>query len=996
MRILVDLQSCQSGSRKGGIGRYSMELAKAMARRSGQHELWLALSSLLPEPIAEIRSEFSDLVCQDRIRVFDVPPSIAELTSNKAKVRAAELVREEFLNSLRPDVIHVSSLFEGLQEDVVTSVGKLYQGANTAVTLYDLIPLVQRDRYLANKDALNHYLGKINNLKEAGLLLSISEFSRDEAIDILGISPEKIVNISSAADERFRPLVIPKNREISLFAKYGISRKFLMYTGSFDQRKNQARLIEAYSLLPGKIRKNYQLVIVGNGWDAIYQELRAIAKRSGLGDDELVFAGHVSDEDLLPLYNLCHLFVFPSLAEGFGLPILEAMSCGTPAIGSNCTSIPEVIGWSEALFDPRNVESMARKISDVLTDEGFYNRLCSHGLEQSKKFSWDESARIAIDAFESRYESSSGVFNGHIFPKNNSADIFDKLAAVEGIAALPDGALLEMAQSIASNQHQSEIILATPACRDSNLKVGWVTTWNTKCGIAAYSEFLVKHFPSEVVVFAPQADETVRLDEANVVRCWQAGEKDNLQRLFTEIKRSKVEVVIIQFNYSFFDFSSFASFLQLMNFNGIRVYITFHSTFDPSDSKRLVVLKDSLSICDGLIVHSMNDVNVLKKYGLADNVNFLPQGILEIKPSEIASGLSFKEEYVIATYGFALPSKGLKETVEAFAMLLRTHGKNFHLLMVNAEYPDPISAKFLGEIRVLIKELGIEDCVTIISDYLPDDVSLGYLRHADLIVYSYQKTGESSSAAVRMGLAAKRPVVVTPVNIFNDVKSSVFFFSGCGVDEISTGIYDILMRDLSSDVDAIRVRENAQLWVSAHRYSSISRQLYWLLASAKSVPIDYYLAPLFSLTQESEKQCFIAGTNSSIRTSVGKILGESIQTTGKQGCLIFGPFISVGPGSYKVVIRGSVGDESISDAVVDVAIKSGTCILANGCISESGEQDIVAALYLDIPEEGCKDLEVRVWVSDNTDLQVSMVEIAPSLNESLGLLQDTPAVPVAS
>ncbi len=148
MRIVIDLQSCQSGSRLGGIGRYSMELAKAMARNPRNHEFWLMLSSLLPQSISQVRHAFSDLIPQDQMVIFNTPTKIAELANNKAKVRAAELIREGFLKELNPDIVHVSSLFEGLHEDVVTSVGQLFPCQRTAVTLYDLIPLVQRERYL--------------------------------------------------------------------------------------------------------------------------------------------------------------------------------------------------------------------------------------------------------------------------------------------------------------------------------------------------------------------------------------------------------------------------------------------------------------------------------------------------------------------------------------------------------------------------------------------------------------------------------------------------------------------------------------------------------------------------------------------------------------------------------------------------------------------------------------------------------------------------------
>lgn len=984
MRIVVDLQSCQSGSRLGGIGRYSLELAKAMARQTGSHEMWIALNSVLPTAIAETRHAFSDLIPQDHIRVFDTPPSIAELNNNKAKVRAAELIREEYIRSLKPDMVHISSLFEGLQEDVITSVGKIFPANRTAVTLYDLIPLVQRERYLSNNEALNHYLGKIENLKKAGLLLSISDFSRQEAIDVLNINPENIVNISSAADNRFQPLVIPKKQSVTLLEKYGIRRKFLMYTGSFDQRKNHANLIEAFGLLPKAVRKNYQLVIVGNGWDAIYKQLQAIAKKAGLHRDELVFAGHVSDEDLLPLYNLCHLFVFPSLAEGFGLPVLEAMSCGTPTIGSNCTSIPEVLGWSEAQFDPRSPKSIAKKINQALTDTGFLNALRVSGLKQAKKFSWDESAKIAIGAFESHsktilnHGSKSSKIKSKTTENDENNDLIQKIADLDGISDLPDGALQEMAQSIASNRYQAETLLTISQGKTLDLKTGWVTTWNTRCGIASYSQFLIENFHANTTIFAPESNAIMQPDEPNVIRCWQAGKKDNLHRLIQEIKRSRLDALIIQFNYSFFDFPAFALFLQEMVACGIRVSVTFHSTFDPSDDKRLVSIKDALALCHNLIVHSMEDITILRSLGLAHNVNFMPQGIIEKQPI-LQTSLDFKNRKVIATYGFALPSKGLVEIIQAFSKLLQEDNQHFHLLMVNAEYPDPISSSLINEIHKLIENLNIKEYVTFITDYLPDEVSLGYLRLADLIVYGYQATGESSSAAVRMGIAAKRPVAVTPSKIFNDVKSAVFFLPGFSSDDIATGIRSILDLNESNDAVAVKVSNGARLWTSAHLYSAISRHLLWLVTRPKLVQMNYVLPISYTLNQSSEKLNFV-GSGPELKSIVGKVSGDRILTTGKQGALIYGPFISVAPGQYLAIIHGSAEASHVNGATVDVAINTGASILAKVPIAQSSEQNVLAELTFSVPEGGCTDLEIRVLVGDDSNLEVSKIEVSPQLS----------------
>lgn len=136
-----------------------------------------------------------------------------------------------------------------------------------------------------------------------------------------------------------------------------------MYGGGIDYRKNIEGLIRAYARLPLQTRKDHQLAIVCSIRDVDRWRLVELAKEHGIDEKDLILTGFVSDEDLLALYNLCKIFVFPSWHEGFGLPALEAMACGRAVIGSNCSSLPEVIGRSDALFDPKNDESIAKKYS---------------------------------------------------------------------------------------------------------------------------------------------------------------------------------------------------------------------------------------------------------------------------------------------------------------------------------------------------------------------------------------------------------------------------------------------------------------------------------------------------------------------------------------------------------------------------------------------------------------------------------------------------------
>lgn len=463
MRIVIDLQSCQSGSRRSGIGRYSLGLAKAMADQPRGHEIWIVLSALMSDVVPEIRRAFDGILSSGRIRVFDLPRNIEMRTTPPARVRAAEIVREDFLQTLNPDFVHIMSLFEGFREEVVTSVGQYFPGIKTSVTLHDLIPLVQSARYFLDTQTQDFFKKKIENIKNAGLLLANSEFSRLEGIDLLGMRPDQVVNVSSAADERFKPLTLDPEKSARLLARYGIRRKFLMYTASFDPRKNQSGLVSAFSLLPKQLRAPYQLVIVGSGSDDELINLKELALKSGLEHDEVVFPGHVVDSDLVGLYNLCHLFVLPSLSEGFGLPALEAMSCGTATIGSNVTSLPEVVGWSEALFDPTDTKSISNKIHQALTDPGFLQTLRDRGLAQAKKFSWAQSAGKVFDAFESHAQrnkitvgenaGSNSLRGMAAADKQSEVERVTKaLAQIEGAGSLNSETLMEIAVAIASNR----------------------------------------------------------------------------------------------------------------------------------------------------------------------------------------------------------------------------------------------------------------------------------------------------------------------------------------------------------------------------------------------------------------------------------------------------------------------------------------------------------------------------------------------------------------
>ncbi|BDB21286.1 glycosyl transferase family 1 [Pseudomonas sp. CYM-20-01] len=467
MRIVIDLQGAQSESRFRGIGRYSLSLALAIAREAGNHEVWIALNGRMPESILDIQAAFSTLIPKERIRVFEVPDEL----SSAWVLSAAEVIREEFISSLVPDVVLISSLFEDPGVGAVTSVGASARNYKTAVVLYDLIPLLNKDVYLPTQALRDYYSKKIEWLERADALLAISQSSCDEAVEYLEVPRESVVNISAAIGEQFYPKVFTGETAAKFLQRMGIHEKFVLYApGGFDPRKNFSRLLEAYSLLKPELRSVYQLVIASKLHDLQRIELLDLKEKFGFEIHELVLTGYVADEDLVSLYSLASLFVFPSTHEGFGLPVLEAMACGAPVIGSNCSSVPEVIGLDEALFDPLSVNSISTKISQVLEDDQLRCSLIEHAKVQSRKFSWDETATKAIAAIE-RLGTSL---------EDSKPYEFSQRAFLEGLLNLPhcqptDRQLAKLSSCIAFNflgQAKRQLLLDISSIVHSDAKSG--------------------------------------------------------------------------------------------------------------------------------------------------------------------------------------------------------------------------------------------------------------------------------------------------------------------------------------------------------------------------------------------------------------------------------------------------------------------------------------------------------------------------------------------
>lgn len=230
------------------------------------------------------------------------------------------------------------------------------------------------------------------SVKKAKKVITISQSSKDDIIKYYKVQDYKVDVVHLG----LKPLSMESpSKDLS---EFGVTKKFVLYVGTLQPRKNIVRLIEAFSLLPEEIRQNYQLIIIGKkGW--LYEEILQAPEKFKVAD-RVLFLDYVKDEDLPGFYKKAEAFVLPSLYEGFGLPVLEAMRYGCPVITSNVSSLPEAGGDAAIYFDPTNTKDIQAKMQSVLTNPILREEMIKKGNVHYKKFTWDKAAKGVLKSIE--------------------------------------------------------------------------------------------------------------------------------------------------------------------------------------------------------------------------------------------------------------------------------------------------------------------------------------------------------------------------------------------------------------------------------------------------------------------------------------------------------------------------------------------------------------------------------------------------------------------
>lgn len=323
--------------------------------------------------------------------------SFMEFKTNKSNIVMASRKHQRFfenyyfpnyINSTNIDIYHVPQNGIGLCDNI---------NALKVVTIHDLIPYVLPET--VGPGYLKNFLENMPRIIDnSDGIITVSEFSKNDILRFFPSFPkERIFVTPLAANSNFKPL----DKEACLSKvqnRFNFSNPYILYIGGFSSRKNVAGLINSFAKIHKNLPKEYMLLIVGSLKDEGLR-MKDLVNNLELNDN-VIFTDFIEDEYLPILYNAADVFVYPSLYEGFGLPPLEAMSCNTPVITSNTSSIPEVTGDSSVLINPFDTLELSKALEKILSDSKYKENIKNSGYNRSKLFDWKKTAQNTLLAYE--------------------------------------------------------------------------------------------------------------------------------------------------------------------------------------------------------------------------------------------------------------------------------------------------------------------------------------------------------------------------------------------------------------------------------------------------------------------------------------------------------------------------------------------------------------------------------------------------------------------
>ncbi len=410
IRVIIDLQGYQRESnRVRGIGRYSIKLVKSFIRQYPGNTYILFSNSSLFDFRKDFLPELNDAQLNVIYFEWNPPGKINDdIFSSYSRNSVAKQIRSYALSLINADIVLLTSFFDGFKDNTLIDFDRDYQLPPVVAVIYDLIPLIMPEMYLNNDEEYRYfYYQKIKDLKNLDAILTISESAKNEIETHIKFDENRIFNISASFDDEYFYKDLKGNEDLSINVNdFG---KYILCSSAADPRKNLFKLFKAYSMLPLPLINKHKLVLTGPFSVTEIELINFWLDDLNINPQNVNILGFVKDYDLANLYRNAYLFVFPSLHEGFGLPVLEAIICGAVVIASNATSIPEIVTYEPALFDPHNVENLKDLIIRSLTDSKFRNSILDNTSFVSSNFSWKKTADKMMYSICTILESKSQI-----------------------------------------------------------------------------------------------------------------------------------------------------------------------------------------------------------------------------------------------------------------------------------------------------------------------------------------------------------------------------------------------------------------------------------------------------------------------------------------------------------------------------------------------------------------------------------------------------------
>ncbi|MDL2410612.1 glycosyltransferase family 1 protein [Rhizobium calliandrae] len=435
MRLWIDGQCFQTASRLRGIGRYVQELILAIADNHLDVELLVSLNAAMPLEALAARDHLQKWIKPANIHMWHGVAEGGEAISGYTeKRRLSEVALAYHVACLKPDIALSTSPFEGVGEKAVPLVPNDISGMPIASIFYDAIPYRYPQQYLPSSAMRAYYHRRLALYSRYDLNLCISEYSRNECVEIS--KNHRSINILAGVSKDFIDAIDHPDAKM----RNSIEKPFILYVGALDWRKNVKSAIQAFAQLPLDVRDRYSFVLAGDHPRALLKDEEDRWKRLGLPEQDLVVLGHVTDSQLVSLYKATDLAIQPSLLEGFGLTALEAMTCGAPIIASNTGALPEVIGDEGLLFDPADVNDIARAMEHTLTHPEATKAVAERQRCRAQEFSWAKSAAIAVEALK---EAAAAVTVGPVSAEASVSAIQKTVLRNLEETAIPTDAIAE-------------------------------------------------------------------------------------------------------------------------------------------------------------------------------------------------------------------------------------------------------------------------------------------------------------------------------------------------------------------------------------------------------------------------------------------------------------------------------------------------------------------------------------------------------------------------